>query len=475
MMSNHHWLLAMAGEARPRSAVGLRPHVGLCSRGAGAASAREEEHPDVNMVADHGDIGMREAMTPHERVCGAGAGRAARRIGLSALLLVSGSACERGSTGGAGPSPTSTFRVPGTGLTTCFNDIAPMECPAPGQAFAGQDGSAPGPTPNFRANTDGTATDLNSGLTWTRAVAGPMSLSDALSSATALRTGGFDDWRLPTIKELYTLIDFGRGSFSTSATTSVPFLDTAVFDFAYAPGDRFFDVQLWSSTPYVATTMNNDATAFGVNFADGRLKGYPLSQPGSGGTVPQLMRVRYVRGSAYGTTRLTNNGDGTATDAASGLVWQVRDDGVARTWRDALASCVALRLGGASDWRLPDAKELHTIVDYTRAPAVTGEAAIAPPLQVTTVESFFWTSTTIADGPPDARFNKAAYFAFGRALGSMEMPPGSGQWQTLDVHGAGAQRADFKSGDPAAYPNGFGPQGDEVRIFNAVRCVRGGR
>lgn len=412
---------------------------------------------------------------PHGGASGAG-----WRFARCALLVVSVAACGGGSTESVVPSPTPTpvpgaAKVPGTGQTLCFDDSAPITCPARGQAFSGQDGSTPGPTPSFRLNGDGTVTDLNTGLTWTSAVAGPISWSEAQTSAAALRTGGHADWRVPTIKELYTLIDFGRGYFSTVATTSIPFLDTSRFAFAYAPGERFFDVQLWSSTAYVATTMNNDATVFGVNFADGRIKGYPRDEPGSAGAVPQRMRVRYVRGPAYGANRFTDQGNGTVMDAATGLVWQQIDDGVVRPWREALAACVALTLGGATDWRLPNAKELHTIVDYTRAPAATGSAAIAPPLQVSRVESYFWTSTTIADGPADAKYGKAVYVAFGRALGYMEMPPGSGRRQLLDVHGAGAQRADFKRGDPAQYPNGFGPQGDEVRIANAVRCVRGGR
>jgi hypothetical protein len=44
----------------------------------------------------------------------------------------------------------------------------------------------------------------------------------------------------------------------------------------------------------------------------------------------------------------------------------------------------------------------------------------------------------------------------------------------IDVHGAGAQRSDPKSGDPAEYASGHGPQGDAVRIYNYARCVRGG-
>jgi hypothetical protein len=44
----------------------------------------------------------------------------------------------------------------------------------------------------------------------------------------------------------------------------------------------------------------------------------------------------------------------------------------------------------------------------------------------------------------------------------------------MDVHGAGCQRSDPKVGDPSQYPTGFGPQGDVIRIYNFVRCVRQG-
>lgn len=57
-----------------------------------------------------------------------------------------------------------------------------------------------------------------------------------------------------------------------------------------------------------------------------------------------------------------------------------------------------------------------------------------------------------------------AYVAFGEALGYM------GRW--IDVHGAGAQRSDPKTGDPDDYSEGFGPQGDAIRILNFVRLVR---
>jgi hypothetical protein len=341
--------------------------------------------------------------------------------------------------------------VPGTGVIQCFDDSKPIACPAAGQPYYGQDGNSPRRAPTFAVKADGTARDLDTGLMWAREVSTPMSWEEAKTTAKRFRVGGYTDWRLPTIKELFSVIDFGRGYFSASAKSSIPFLDTEVFSFSYNSGERFFDVQLWSSTPYVATTMNNDATVFGVNFADGRIKGYPLYQPGSGGRVPQQMRVRFVRGTEYGRNQYRDNGDATVTDVRSGLTWQQIDDGVGRNWQQALAYCTSLRLAGVSDWRLPNAKELHTIVDYNRAPATDGSAALAPPLNASNPDLYFWSSTTIADGPPDARYGKAVYLAFGRAMGWMQMPPGSGPARLIDVHGAGAQRADFKSGDPALW------------------------
>jgi PKD repeat protein len=76
------------------------------------------------------------------------------------------------------------------------------------------------------------------------------------------------------------------------------------------------------------------------------------------------------------------------------------------------------------------------------------------------------------DGPIQSRGDFAVYIAFGRALGYMETWPGSGQYELLDVHGAGAQRSDPKSGNASDYPFGNGPQGDVVRIDNFVRLVR---
>ena len=67
-----------------------------------------------------------------------------------------------------------------------------------------------------------------------------------------------------------------------------------------------------------------------------------------------------------------NNGNGTVTDTTTGLIWQqdtARDSQNnydTMTWKEALAYCEALILGGNTDWRLPTIKELGSLVDLSR-------------------------------------------------------------------------------------------------------------
>ncbi|WP_027185602.1 DUF1566 domain-containing protein [Desulfovibrio inopinatus] len=58
-------------------------------------------------------------------------------------------------------------------------------------------------------------------------------------------------------------------------------------------------------------------------------------------------------------------------DTSTNLIWMQADDGVQRTWREALAYCENLTLAGTSDWRLPNINELESLVDLERiAPTI---------------------------------------------------------------------------------------------------------
>ena len=60
-----------------------------------------------------------------------------------------------------------------------------------------------------------------------------------------------------------------------------------------AKGERVIDSQMATSTKYVSTTMRGNETMFGVNFADGRIKGYPAGagRPVRGPGLPLLGRL----------------------------------------------------------------------------------------------------------------------------------------------------------------------------------------
>jgi hypothetical protein len=219
--------------------------------------------------------------------------------------------------------------------------------------------------------------------------------------------------------------------------------------------------------------MNGDSTVFGVNFIDGRIKGYPKYNPGSKNSIPRTMYFRMVRGNpSYGINDFVDNSDGTISDLATGLMWQQADDGVSRNWQEALKYAEDMTLSEYSDWRLPNAKELQSIVDYTRCPAITNSPAISPLFMTTSISDpdgnagqypYFWTSTSHLDGINP--YSSGVYISFGMAQGKMN-------GVLMDVHCAGAQRSDPKSGNITDYPQFFEPQGDVRYVYNYVRCVR---
>ncbi|MCX5870105.1 MAG: DUF1566 domain-containing protein [Deltaproteobacteria bacterium] len=82
----------------------------------------------------------------------------------------------------------------------------------------------------------------------------------------------------------------------------------------------------------------------------------------------------------------------TVIDTATGLEWQRTDDGTIRTWINALAYCEASALDGKSDWRLPNIRELKSIVDYSRTvPAID-------PAFIKCTNSDYWSATTSTKG-----------------------------------------------------------------------------
>ncbi len=383
------------------------------------------------------------------------------------------------STTAVGATVDLSYPIVDTGQVLFYDDSDKIEAPGIGEAFFGQDAGYDGLQPSYTDNGDGTLTDLTTGLMWQQDPGDKTTYAEAAAGADSFGLAGYDDWRLPSIKELYSLIQFSGvdPNCMEAGCDTIPFIDTDFFVFQYGDidaGERVIDSQWATSTLYVGTTMGGNDTMFGVNFADGRIKGYPITDPQGG---EKAFFVIYVRGNPdYGVNDFVDNGDGTVSDVATGLMWQQGDSIDGMDWSEALDYCTALDTGGYDEWRLPNAKELQSIVDYTRSTAITDSAAIDPIFSASAITDegggtnygFYWTGTTHARDVVGGR--DAVYVAFGEALGWMK-DPRTGEYTLLDVHGAGAQRSDPKTGNAADFAYGRGPQGDVVRIDNLVRCV----
>jgi hypothetical protein len=109
---------------------------------------------------------------------------------------------------------------------------------------------------------------------------------------------------------------------------------------------------------------------------------------------------------ATAVARFTDNGDGTVTDNLTGLIWLTDASCFGQSiWTTALSdanslaassdACVPDLTDGsvAGDWRLPNFRELHSLIDYQ-----TAQPALPSGHPFSGVESnYYWTSTTTAN------------------------------------------------------------------------------
>ena len=146
--------------------------------------------------------------------------------------------------------------LPDTGQTTVYN------------SGGGDDASyiKPNPQMAYIDNGDGTVTDKYTGLMWMKCSIGQtgsscsgsastFNWSSAISTCEALNFAGYSDWRLPNMKELFSLIKF-EGS-------SGPYIDTTYFP-------NTVSNYYWTSTTYLPTTT----AAMYVNFNSGDVNYY---------------------------------------------------------------------------------------------------------------------------------------------------------------------------------------------------------
>lgn len=341
----------------------------------------------------------------------------------------------------------------------CYDNYNQIDAPAQGDSFYGQDAQYTGNVPNYTDNGDGTVTDNVTGLIWSQELSREsMSWSEALAYCKKLKTGKYKDWRLPTVKELWSIRDYSQGW---------PWIDT---DYFHLVGDGSEQRQhhSWTSNLYlVKSEYQNQQVqgdpAFIVNDWTGHIK-----------AMSGARFVRAVRGNTnYGNNDFVDNGDATVSDNATGLMWAQNDNGKALNWEDALEYANNATIAGYTDWRLPNVKEINSIADYSGVfPSMNTNYFNLTELTNAKGQKdypFYWTSTSnsyiqalhIEPGDTESDFVPGYTYAWIFAAGYCPDMEGN------DLHGSGAIVFDSKS---ETVSDG---SGREV-FYHYVRLVRGG-
>ena len=161
-----------------------------------------------------------------------------------------------------------------------------------------------------------------------------------------------------------------------------PAIENVLAGITFADGTLTGTYECPECPPEYGLPWTGQTTVYQANDDGTYQKGYTLTRP-------------IVKG--VGSHRFTDNGDGTISDAATGLMW-VKDPiaapgapfNAAMNWSNAIINCEALNFATHTDWRLPNVKELLSIMDYEGAPRYI-DAVFFP----NTVFANYWSSTTL--------------------------------------------------------------------------------
>jgi hypothetical protein len=222
-----------------------------------------------------------------------------------------------------------------------------------------------GAEPSFtRDETLEIVTDNLQGLMWqdNDAVGSAVyTWQDATSYCENLDLAGYTDWRLPEIDELESIIDYGEHGIISTFNHKNPSWSATVNDagLAWAYGTnammQFMDLNDLSSLPIEKTTLTT---------------------------------CRCVRGKEHHQLFHKDDDNDIIYDNATGLMWK-KSQSSNLNWSDAINYCNNLSSGGYHDWRLPNVRELFSIINKNNS------IISFNPIFGETKTTAFWTSNRI--------------------------------------------------------------------------------
>lgn len=323
-----------------------------------------------------------------------------------------------------GGAPTAPAQVLQTGQITCTDvNGAVISCTGTGQDGEAQKGVT-WPISRFVNNGNGTVSDMLTGLIWTQdanlmAARSPAFDADGITQRgdvywqhaldyvnklNAENYGGHNDWRLPNINELKSLVNLGQ-------TSKASWLNGQGFSNVKSLG-------YWSSTRYGswhAYYVNMDTGSVLEEISDSGYSEYvwPVSSGGigvmpvaktgqtacytDGGTSISCSGTGHdgdlQSGTAWPVPRFVDNGNQTVTDKLTGLIWSKDANPAAgsKTWQQALDYINTLNgqnYRGYSDWRLPNRNELESLVNRSQ----TNPATWLGTQSFVNVQSLYWSN-----------------------------------------------------------------------------------
>lgn len=308
-------------------------------------------------------------------------------------------------------------------------------------AGTGQDGAIRAgkawPSPRFIDTGNGTVTDSLTGLIWLKNTDcyGQIDWNSAIANTSALASGVCDlndgsiagQWRLPTATEIEYLVKV-----TWPALNPAPFIALDYFTLSH----RF-----WTST----TVAGNTSNAWAVDMANASIEAYAKTSipymhmwPVRVGTTTAVPKSGQATSYAAGddgalepgvqwpTPRFVDNSNGTVTDLLTGLIWlkNAHCFNATKNWTDALSTANGLATGAcgltdgsqASDWRLPNRRELFSLVNFGEQNSALWLATTSPLFNVQAVN--YWTSNTAS--ATNTATNLADY---------VNMKSGSANWE----------------------------------------------